>query len=176
MLVLNAASQPTVSVDAETRRTTSVYDDDGRTIAQVNALGDRNTTVYDAAGRTQALTDARGSRFSFTYDAAGQRTQSIDPLNRRITSAYDAAGRQSHRIDARGHRTSYVYDDAAALTGRPLHAGVQDVRMSLCVVFESVVLGKGGCFEGRDGGGAVGVVPELFGPLHTSVDFFHDAS
>jgi len=115
MLVLRL---PRASIDPNNLRSTNIYDDLGRNLAEINPLDYRTTTVFDAVGRRIALVDARGNRHSFTYDATGNQTQQIDPLDRRVTSGYDAASQQTLRIDARGNRTTYAFDANGQLTVR----------------------------------------------------------
>ena len=51
-------------MDPLSRRSSSVYDLAGRSVAAVNPLNQRTTTVYDAAGESVARIDPLGRRSS----------------------------------------------------------------------------------------------------------------
>ena len=109
-----------------------------------NPLGKRTTTVYDIAGRTLALVDPLSNRTTFGYDAASRQSASRTPwatsrlrstigqpahgirdaMNLRTTQVYDAASRMiTAPVDANNHRTTFQYDAAAEYSrNRPLVA------------------------------------------------------
>lgn len=80
-------------------RTTSVYDNAGRTVASIDALGNRSTTLYDAASQVTAAVDPLSHRTSFAYDEAGRQIDVENPLGNRSTSVYDAAGQVAASIN-----------------------------------------------------------------------------
>jgi len=115
---------------------TTVYDDAGRAIAQIDPLkpphdddlrqgrpwspgtrmpaATRRWTHYDALGRADSTTDALSHTSATSYDAAGpsgpvRRTRS----GHGVTTIYDAAGRVIDTIDARGNVSGAVYDPVA---------------------------------------------------------------
>ncbi|WP_235908569.1 putative Ig domain-containing protein [Roseiconus nitratireducens] len=81
-------------------------------------------SVYDRAGRTVAEIDELGNRTQFVYNAAGNVTQTIlpddtpgdDSDNPRIIDRFDSAGRRTASIDPLGNVTKFVYTAGGLLS------------------------------------------------------------
>jgi RHS repeat-associated protein len=110
--VFDAAGRSIATVDPLSNRTISVYDNAGRAVASITPLGKRSTTVFDSAGRSTARVDPLGKRTTSVFDAAGQNIASVDPLSRRSTTVFDSAGRSVARVDPLANRTTTVFDRA----------------------------------------------------------------
>jgi YD repeat-containing protein len=59
---------------------TTVYDDAGRAIGQINPLNLRVTTTYDKADRPISVLNAELERSTTVYDAAGRTINTVNPL------------------------------------------------------------------------------------------------
>ncbi len=121
------------------------YDESGRIIAEIDALGRRTehefddrgdetfirypdgtleTKTYDANGNVLTHTDRAGRITRFVYDSANRLTDTLlpdgtggsDADNPRTRNVYDAAGQLIETIDANGNSTRYEYDDAGRRT------------------------------------------------------------
>jgi len=88
------------------------YDDYGRRIRTVNALGDTTSMEYGAPGQRQIrTTDPGGYQWIDTYDRKGRVIAQRDPLGNETRYAYDAHGNRTAITDPRGNTTHLGYDD-----------------------------------------------------------------
>jgi RHS repeat-associated protein len=112
-------------VDALGRRTTMVYDDMGRLVRTTHPDGTSEETAYDGEDRVVSSTDRGGRVTTFENDARGQLTRSTYPDGSVVARSYDAAGHLATITDARGSVTRYEYDAGGRKTrvidpaGRP---------------------------------------------------------
>jgi RHS repeat-associated protein len=109
----------------------TIYDNAGRVVGSLDALGRLTTYEYDAAGRQTKIIqpDPDGSGpleapvTQYVYNTGGQLVQVIDPLGRVTAYEYDALGRRSKVIlpdpDGSGPLTApetrYEYDKLGRL-------------------------------------------------------------
>jgi len=120
----------------------SIADVFGRTIAQIDALGNRTEMVYNRIGELLEQRDPMGRVTRFVYDDLGRRVetilpkpsptennpvqrvvydafgrvvQQIDPLGNATAMEYDARGRVVRQINAEGGVTSFTYTEAGQL-------------------------------------------------------------
>ena len=93
------------------------YDDDGRKVRDVDALGHATEYVHDLDGRREVVTDRRGNATTYDYDAQGNVLTRTDALGNTITYVYDADGRLESETDGNGAVTRYAYDDRGRQTG-----------------------------------------------------------
>jgi RHS repeat-associated protein len=114
--VYDAASRVTCRIDALGKRTTFTFDNAGQQTEVLDPNSITTTTVYDDAGQVQAVVNGLGARTTFVYDDAGQRTGVVDPLGNRTTTVFDDAGKVSSLEDPLGHLTTYSYDNASRRT------------------------------------------------------------
>jgi YD repeat-containing protein len=77
--IVGYSKRPSRQVEAKSWRDGPL----GVTVAWVNAQGRRTSTVYDAASRAVATVNPLGRRSTTTYDAASEAVAAINPLNQR---------------------------------------------------------------------------------------------
>lgn len=116
----------------ETVFKTYTYDNDGRLVAETNALGQSITYGYDAFGNQNVVSqpddDGGLSSTQTNYDALGRPIETIDPLGTSAQKTYDSRDHVVKLIEAVGtpveRSTSYTYD----ALGHPLTVKYTDVR------------------------------------------------
>lgn len=113
-----SAVTPTVDA-AKDRVTTTVYDDDGRAIFQVDAERFVVATAYDTAGRVKAtvaystaLSDGTALTRTNIVDAIAVAGFAKPEFDRGTFCEYDRAGRLTKLTDAEGIAERYTYDGA----------------------------------------------------------------
>ncbi len=89
---------------------TTIYDDNGRVIANTNGLGATTRTEYNAIGKVVSNTDSLGRKMTFQYDVNGRRSKVRLPDGTFTSFEYDAAGRLVSETDLLGRSTRYLYD------------------------------------------------------------------
>jgi YD repeat-containing protein len=88
-----------------------IYDDYGRVIKVIDALGNITKTEYDKpAPRKIKRIDAMNNEWIETYDRKHRLIENRDPLNQIHRYAYDDFGNRITEIDARGYKTTHTYD------------------------------------------------------------------
>ena len=99
------------------------YDDDGRLIASIDALGNRVEFSVDLASRQQTFTDSNGNTEVASFDSLGnvvqqERIITIEgvPTVARTTMSYDLQGNQTSIVDPDGMRREFTYDSRSNLT------------------------------------------------------------
>jgi RHS repeat-associated protein len=112
------------------RAVRSEYDDDGRLVATIDALGNRiefendvgNSQVvrdrlgrvrvleYDERGNVTSETHPDGTITTRTHDAKGNELTVTDPLGNTTTFTYDAANNRTSRTDALGNSETWTYN------------------------------------------------------------------
>jgi RHS repeat-associated protein len=97
-------------VDALGRRTAMAYDDMGRLVRTTHPDGTSEDTAYDGEDRVVGSTDRAGRVTTFENDARGQVTRTTSPDGSVVSRSYDAAGHLATITDARGSVTRYEYD------------------------------------------------------------------
>ena len=88
----------------------SEYDEDGRKVVDIDALGNSTTYAYDIDGRTRTVTDRRGGQTLYTYDAIGQVTERESPGGGFIRMSYNPFGQLINEETAPGQSLDYDYD------------------------------------------------------------------
>ena len=101
----------TGSIDANGKRTNTVYDKRGRRTREIDALGNVTRFIYDAANQLAAQVDAKGNMTRFIYDDLGRRIKVIDANGNSSQTVYDLNGNVIARIDTNGNRTESRYDN-----------------------------------------------------------------
>ncbi|MDP2392412.1 MAG: hypothetical protein Q8M21_04110, partial [Methylococcaceae bacterium] len=96
--------------DPSGHRTTYYYDDNGRTIAVENALGQTSKVKYDGQGHVIQSTDPLGNTSQTSYDANQNPTQSLNAQNQATSFSYDAQLRLTQVTDALNHSAQLDYD------------------------------------------------------------------
>ena len=96
-------------------RTSVVYDDQGRKIAEVDQNGNASKWTYDYFGKMLKRTDLGGGQYEFRYDHAGQLTETFNSryslTQRQLLNTYNAAGELTSIHDASlNQMTEYWYD------------------------------------------------------------------
>jgi len=102
-------------IDANSHRSTTVYDAASRVTCRIDALGKRTTFTFDNAGQPATRTDPRGQVTTFTFDDAGQQTGIVYADATRVTFTFDDAGQRTGIADASGTQT-VTFDDAGRVT------------------------------------------------------------
>jgi RHS repeat-associated protein len=95
------------------------YDDDGRFVGLVDALGNEVVQEFDVANNSFVQTDRNGNPTTLEYDDRGNVTKVTDALGGETISAYDDARHihlETSITDANGNTTYYTYDDAGNVT------------------------------------------------------------
>ncbi|OWQ46363.1 hypothetical protein CDL60_12820, partial [Roseateles noduli] len=96
-------------------RTATVFDDQGRKVAEVDQNGNASKWTYDYFGKMLARTDLGGGVYEFHYDNAGQLTETFNSryslTERQLLNSYNAAGELTSIHDASLNQTTeYWYD------------------------------------------------------------------
>lgn len=95
------------------------YDDDGRFVALVDALGNTVTQDYDVVNNTFVQTDRNGNVTTLEYDDRGNITLETDALGGQTRYEYndpDNPRLETAITDANGNRTEYEFDDRGNIT------------------------------------------------------------
>ena len=109
--------------DAKDRPFTMFYDDFGKVVASLDALGRAQVSAFDASGNLTRFTpcarfevpclpsDQLGTPTDFSYDPQGNLTGLLDPLGASQTTAYDSTfNRLTQVTDALGNKTIFGID------------------------------------------------------------------
>ncbi|MBZ5579588.1 MAG: DUF6531 domain-containing protein [Acidobacteriia bacterium] len=88
----------------------NVYDDSGRLIQQIDALGHVQDFTHDLVGHTETFTDFLGNTTTYTYDDHGNIIRETDPLGNITSKTFDANDNPLTVTNALGKTTSYTYD------------------------------------------------------------------
>lgn len=99
------------TIDALGGVSSVTYDANNQIIAATDQLGRITTYRYRSDSRMESETDVLGNVTRYEYDAVGHRTAIVDALGRRWTYGYDALGRLLSETDPLGAVTRYSYDD-----------------------------------------------------------------
>src|SRR5262249_15397769 len=104
-----------VGADPDGHVSRSIYDEAGRLLQSVDAMGKTTVFTYDADGHEPTATDPDVDSSRKVYDAAGNVIQSIDALGKITQYTYDADGRVTLTTDPDGHTSGSVFDAAGRL-------------------------------------------------------------
>lgn len=98
------------------RTQSRVFDELGRLIKSIDALGHTTTYQYDVNGNETGSTDANGNATSRAFDALNRLISDTDAANGTTQYSYDAEDNLTGVTDPRGLTTSYSYDYAGNRT------------------------------------------------------------
>ena len=88
------------------------YDDDGRLVTEIDALGVVRTRTYDPAGNLRERSDGRGNRTTYQYDARRNLIEERGPEAGQLTTyGYDGNNNRVWEQWANGRLLQYTYDD-----------------------------------------------------------------
>lgn len=105
------------------------YDDYGRRINTINALGESTRTEYGAPDNRQTrTTDAGGFQWITTYDRRGRVIAQRDPLGHETRYAYDEHGNRNAITDPNGNTTFLGYDERGNLIAQTNALGEVTLR------------------------------------------------
>ena len=107
---LTATRTRTTSTGPVTVVTRREYDEAGRVIAEIDAMGGRTTTEYNAIGKEAAVTDPLGNRTEYEYDNRGHQVVIRYADGTEEQFEYDAEGNKISQTDRGGRVTSFEYD------------------------------------------------------------------
>lgn len=88
------------------------YDDSGRLVRHIDALGKVIEYTHDIAAGAEMITDRLGGVRVLEYDGDGNITSETDPEGHTVTRTFDARGNRTSETDADGNTTTYAYDAA----------------------------------------------------------------
>ena len=88
----------------------TLYDDDGRVSAVVDAFGNAVQQAYDLANNRETMQDRRGNTTILVFDTRGNVVEEVDPYGNSTLYAYDANDNEIAITNKRGHATYYEYD------------------------------------------------------------------
>ena len=86
------------------------YDEDGRLIATIDALGNRISTSYDVDNSLFIIRDQLGSPTTFEYDLNGNVVATTNALGATSRLEYDSNGNITSQEDPLGNITTFTYD------------------------------------------------------------------
>jgi len=95
---------------------TFVYDQGGRLVKAMNALGQATELRYNEVGDLIGFTDPEGRKHEMNYDARGFLTACTDAAGRTQKLEYDAFGRPVRTISADGIASEWILDDRGLMT------------------------------------------------------------
>jgi RHS repeat-associated protein len=150
----------------------NLYDDSGRLVGIIDALGHTNSFVHDPAGRVETVYDRKGVPTTFAYDSRGNVTNSIDAYGATNSFSYDDNGAMTSHTDPLGRTTTYTNDTLGNVLSvtLPYPLGANPLLYTTRATYDtngnqtSVLLPSGGLvtnifdnvgnlLETRDGGG-----------------------
>lgn len=99
-----------------TQQQTWVYDELGRLLRSVGAVGQTSAQQYDPNDNPTVSTNPKQHSNTKAYDALDRLVANTDPLNGVTALAYDAQDNLTQVQDPRGVTTRYVYDGLGNLT------------------------------------------------------------
>jgi RHS repeat-associated protein len=88
------------------------YDQVGRKIREIDALGNAISYTYDSKGNVLTRTDANGHVTSYVYDPLGRVREQTNAMLGVVTFEYSSKGQVTKVIDPLGNATEYEYDAA----------------------------------------------------------------
>ena len=86
------------------------YDDQGRLVGQVDALGNRRAWENDLEGHSQVTVDRLGNRTRREFDDSGNIIREVDPLGGVTTHEFDPRGDEIATTDPLGHVVRRTFD------------------------------------------------------------------
>jgi RHS repeat-associated protein len=89
----------------------TIYDDQGRVIAHIDAEGNRVEYDHNMEGRQEVVTDSLGRITVFEYDEDGNIIKKVDPYGNSTTCTYDSNGNKTSETDPLGNTKRYLYDE-----------------------------------------------------------------
>ena len=92
------------------------YDENGRLVAIIDALGNRTEYTRDVDTRVEIIKDRRGNTTELIYDEKGNVLSHKDALGNVTNYSYDQNGNMLTEINALGGMTAYTYDKDNRLT------------------------------------------------------------
>ncbi len=108
------------------------YDDDGRLVTEVDALGTARTRTYDPAGNLRERSDGRGNLTAYRYDARRNLIEERGPEAGQLTTyGYDGNNNRIWEQWSNGRLLQTTYDDEdrrLATLNAPALESVQDIR------------------------------------------------
>jgi RHS repeat-associated protein len=115
---LTETKQVTTASGSKTSTAQWAYDNSGKMLSAMDALGNTTTYEYDKLSMQTAVTDALGRKTRYVYNDRGELIETIyadetlDDLtdNPRTRTEYDAMGREVIVVDRAGRVSRTVYD------------------------------------------------------------------
>jgi YD repeat-containing protein len=99
-------------VDAESRRSTAIYNSHRQISATIDSFQNRTTTTYDSVGNATALSNELNFTTNLTYNSAGDATQVENPLSQITGYTRNDLGRISRvREDGSRNRQERLLDN-----------------------------------------------------------------
>ena len=92
------------------RVTRNEFDDDGRLVATIDAIGKRIEYTHNLAGRLETIKDRRGNASTYAYDDEGRVTAESNALGETTLHKYDANGNELETTDPLNHVTKRTFD------------------------------------------------------------------
>jgi len=108
--VYDDANRTATLTDTYGNTITYIYDEKGRLVEQVDALGGSEQIAYNADNKVTSRTDQNGNTTSYQYDGDGNKVLQIDALGNRRGWTYDGEHRVTSETDELGRVTRYEYD------------------------------------------------------------------
>jgi RHS repeat-associated protein len=106
----------------------TIYDDNGRVIAHIDADGNRIEYEHDVQGRQEVIKDQLGRITVYEYDEDGNVVNVIDPNGKSTRYTYDSKGNKLSETDPLGHTKKFLYDDQNNLIEETDQLGNTTVR------------------------------------------------
>ncbi|MCC5834616.1 MAG: RHS repeat protein [Opitutales bacterium] len=99
------------TTDARESVTLRAYNERGRLLKSVSALGHETHYRYDEAGRRTETIDANGHKSLYSYDTRGRLIAETNAMGYVTRYLYDSHGRRTAIIDDRGNHYRFKYDE-----------------------------------------------------------------
>ncbi len=96
-----------------------------RLTVTIDALSARSTSLYDAQGNLTGTQDFNGTLTAYLFDTLNRASVAIDGNGGRTTTLYDSAGNVTGVDDSDGHLTQYLLDADGRVTGTVYFDGLR---------------------------------------------------
>ncbi|MBQ9625350.1 MAG: RHS repeat protein, partial [Clostridia bacterium] len=101
----------TITTDANGGKCEIWFDEQKRTIKQIDAMGNTTEYSYDDNGNMHSSTDETGQISYYEYDANGNKIKDTAPDGSIVAMEYDESNNLTKVTDQLGKETKYEYDD-----------------------------------------------------------------